>query len=55
MNDGNRKTQSYEQRLVSGAERMARRMGGQFKPDQRWGDVVKASTSARSMHQGDKI
>ncbi|WP_156416797.1 hypothetical protein [Sphingopyxis sp. A083] len=55
MNENTRKTQSYEQKLVLGAERMARRMGGQFKPDQRWSDVVKASTSTRSMHQGDKI
>jgi hypothetical protein len=43
MSDDNRKPMSYEQKLTSGAERMARRMGGQFVRDQRWDTVVRAS------------
>jgi hypothetical protein len=44
MSDGGRKPLSYEQKLTSGAERMARRMGGEFVRDQRWDTVVRASS-----------
>ena len=55
MSDDKDRVQSYEQKLASGAARMARRMGVQFVPDQRWGDVVKASASSRLSHGNGKV
>jgi hypothetical protein len=48
MIDEKSNSQSYSERVTSGAERIARRMGGQFVPNQNWETVVKAGSNGRS-------
>lgn len=39
------RTHSFSEKVSNGAEKMAQRMGGQFVPNQRWENVVTASSS----------
>lgn len=48
MNATHGKRDSYQKRLTSGAERMARRMGSEFVRNDRWETVVKASARGES-------
>lgn len=51
MSDTDRKPLSYAEKLSSSADRMARRMGGQFVRDSRWDNVVKASEKPASANR----
>jgi len=44
----NGEAKPYEQKVSEAADRLARRMGGQFVTDQRWQDVVRASQRDRA-------